>query len=153
MAWYRLRKEYAPNEPGDIAGKMRKLMNTQFEAGVDLVAAMERLDLDFNKFEKESGEILSETTKKGILLGALQNEQEMQKHIFRHMKNLPTYHDVKSELVSALSAQRSFDPDAMDISALKNPKGYGKGKDGKGKGKGKQAGRQAGMQVGRQAGR
>ena len=139
MASHRLRKEYAPNEPGDVVCKMQKLMNTHFEAGVDLVAAMEKLDLDFNKYEKEANEVMSEYTKKGILPGALQNKPDMQKHIFRHMmRNLPTYLDVKSKLLSALSAQRSFDPDAMDISALKNPKaGYGKGKDGKGKGKGK----------------
>ena len=67
-----------------MVAKLRALMNTTFEQNADTANLIEKLDLDIARYEKAANEQLSENTKKGIILGAFQNEPEMQKHIFRH---------------------------------------------------------------------
>ena len=94
------------------------------------------------RYQKMSGETLSDTIKRGILMKALSNETELQKHVFRNAARLNTYGLMRAEVMSALTAERAVHEeqnDPMEIGALrkgKDPKGKGKGKKGKGKNEG-----------------
>ena len=48
---------------------------------------------------------LSDTIKRGILMKALTNEAELQKHVFRDSTRLSTYEKVREEVMSALTAE------------------------------------------------
>eukprot|EP00959_Pyramimonas_sp_CCMP1952_P177413 3708323-Pyramimonas_sp.AAC.1 len=112
-------------------------MSTQFPTNAGVANELEKLDLEISKYEKAAGEQVSDNVKKRILLGALQKESDLQKQVFRNLRNLATYLEAESEVLSALKAQRSFDGDPMEINALKGKsKGKGKGKGDKDKDKG-----------------
>ena len=84
-------------------------MSTQFERNADVANEIEKLDLEIARYEKAVEEQISDNIRKGILLGALIKEPELQKHIFRNLRNLNTFLQVKNEVLSALKAQRSFE--------------------------------------------
>ncbi|CAK0804855.1 unnamed protein product, partial [Prorocentrum cordatum] len=134
QAWTRLKGEYAPHGPGNVVARLRQLMSTQFATNADVANEIEKLDVEISRYEKVAEKQLSDNIQEGILLGALQNEHYLQKHVFRKLRNLATYLDVKNEVLSALKAQRSFDDDAMETGAPNGkPKGKGKGKGDKDK--------------------
>ncbi|CAK0848098.1 unnamed protein product, partial [Prorocentrum cordatum] len=138
QAWVRLKADFAPNEPGNVVARVRQLMSTQCPTNAGAANEIEKLGLEISKCEKAAGEQVSDNIKEGILLGALQNESGLQKHVFRNLRNLATYLEVKDEALSALKAQRSFGGDPMEINALKGEsKGQGKGKGDKDTDKGK----------------
>eukprot|EP00959_Pyramimonas_sp_CCMP1952_P329263 6893335-Pyramimonas_sp.AAC.1 len=66
-------------------------MSTQFAPNTDVANEIEKPDLETNKYEKAADEQVSDNIKKGILIGALQNEPDLQKHVFRNLRNLATY--------------------------------------------------------------
>ncbi|CAK0790038.1 unnamed protein product [Prorocentrum cordatum] len=106
--------------PEDSAGEA--IM--RFVTNADVANEIEKLDLEISKYGKAAGEQLTDNIKKGILLGALQNERDLQKHVFRNLRTLVTYFDAENRVLSALKPQRSFDDDAMEIGALTGmPKG------------------------------
>ncbi|CAK0862523.1 unnamed protein product, partial [Prorocentrum cordatum] len=137
LAWKKLLNEYSPNEPGNIVGQFRKILGTVFPKDADIVTEIMKLDKEIARYEKASGETVSANVSRGILLGALSEEPDLQKHLFRNLRSLPTYADMRAEVVNALAAQRSVNDDAMDIGALKGGKSKGGkakgGKDGKSK--------------------
>ena len=122
-AWRRLLREYAPTEPGNVVSQFRKVVSTVFPPGADIVVEIGKLDLEISRYEKIAGEVVSPNITRGILLGALANEPELQRHLFRHMRTLATYNDVKAEVISTLAASRSVGDDPMEIGALKGVKG------------------------------
>ncbi|CAK0844656.1 unnamed protein product [Prorocentrum cordatum] len=89
--------ECAPNQPGNVVARLRQLMSTQFMTNADVANEIEKLDLEISKSEKAAGEQLTDNIKKGILLGAHQNERDLRKDVFRNLRNLVTYLDVKNE--------------------------------------------------------
>eukprot|EP00959_Pyramimonas_sp_CCMP1952_P160426 3355447-Pyramimonas_sp.AAC.1 len=91
QAWVCLKAEYEPNEPGNVVARMRQLMPTRFPTNADVANEIEKLDLEISKYEKAADEQVSDNIKKGILLGALQNESGLQKHVFRNLRNFATY--------------------------------------------------------------
>jgi len=147
VAWKRLLKEYSPNQDGDVVNLFRQLVATKFQKDADITVEIGRLDETITRYQKASGETISENITRGVLLGALENEPELQSHIFRNMSSLATYADVKNIILTSLAAQRSIQgPMPMEIGALgKGKKGKGKGKekgkDGGAKGKGKDKGK------------
>ena len=80
---------------------------------------------------------LSDTIKRGILMKALANETELQKHVFRNSTRLDTYAKMRQEVMSALTAERAvhepMGDDPMEIGAVGKSGKKGKGKKGKGK--------------------
>ncbi|CAK0844151.1 unnamed protein product [Prorocentrum cordatum] len=102
QAWVCLKAEYEPNEPGNVVARMRQLMPTRFPTNADVANEIEKLDLEISKYEKAADEQVSDNIKKGLLLGALQKESGLQKHVFRNLRNLATYPEVKNEVLSAL---------------------------------------------------
>jgi len=134
VAWKRLLKEYNPAEVGNMVSEFRKLVTTSFATGADIAVEVGKLDDAMNRYQKMSGEDISATIAKGILLGALENEKDVQQHLFHNLHRFATCNDLRSELVAILATRRSVNV-PMEIDALK---GKGKGKKGKtGKGKGK----------------
>ena len=136
LAWRQLLAEYAPTEPGNVLGMWSKLGDLRFAQGSDIVVGINKMEEEMARYQRMSGETLSDTIKRGILMKALSNEPEMQKHVFRNTARLTTYERMRAEVMAALTAERAVrEPvgnDPMEIGAL--TKG---GKKGKGKGKGK----------------
>ena len=122
--------EYSPSEVDDVVCVFRKIASTTFPAGSDVIVGIGKLDEAMAQCEKVSGEKISANIARGVLVGALEHEPELRAHLFRNMARLPTYTDVKREIISALSAQRSVTQAApMDIGALNGGKrGRGRGK-------------------------
>ena len=48
---------------------------------------------------------MSANISRGILLGALSEEPHLQKHLFRNLRSLATYADMRAEVVNALAAE------------------------------------------------
>ncbi|CAK0891517.1 unnamed protein product [Prorocentrum cordatum] len=90
---YYMLGECAPDEPGNVVARLRQIMSTQFVTNADVANETEELDLEISKYEKAAEEQLSDNIKKGILLGALQNERDLQKCVFRNLRNLVTFLD------------------------------------------------------------
>ena len=102
-----------------------------------------KMEEDMTRYQKMAGENLSDTIKRGILMKALTNEAELQKHMFRNSTRLSTYEKMREEVVSALTAERAvhepMGDDPMEIGAVgkSGKKGRRKG-SGQGKGPGTQ---------------
>ncbi|CAK0861483.1 unnamed protein product, partial [Prorocentrum cordatum] len=107
QAWIRLKADYAPNVPGNVVARMRRPMSTLFALNTDAAKEIEKLDLEINKYEKAADEQVSDDIKKGILLGALQNEPDLQKHVFRKLRNVATHLAVSAEVLSALKGDKN----------------------------------------------
>ena len=105
MAWKKLLNEYAPNEPGNIVGQFRKILGTVFPKDADVVTEIMKLDKEIARYEKASGETVSANISRGILLGAFAEEPDLQKHLFRNLRSLATYADMRAEVVNALAAE------------------------------------------------
>ena len=116
-----------------------KLTDTKFEAKDDVMVSISKLDEEIARYQKMSGEPVSDLIKRGILTKALKDHDELQKHVFRNSVRLNTYELLRAEVVSALTAERAVQDDPMEIGGLKGGKkpwkgrGKGKGKGGKGK--------------------
>ena len=135
-------------DPGRIRLAMwSKLGDLRFPQGSDIVVVINKMEEDVNRYQKMAGENLSETIKRGILMKALTNETELQKHVFRNSTRLETYEKMRQEVMSALTAERAVhEPtgdESMEIGAVGKKKGKGKSDQkggGKSPGKGKGTG-------------
>ena len=103
-----------------------------FLRGSDIVVGINKMEEDMTRYQKMAGEDLSDTIKRGILMKALTNETELQKHVFRNSTRLDTYARMRQEVMSALTAERAVH-DPMEIGAVGKSGKKGKGKKGKGK--------------------
>ena len=96
----------------DRAGKMwSKLGDLRFPQGSDIVVGINKMEEDITRYQKMAGENLSDTIKRGILMKALANETELQKHVFRNSTRLDTYAKMRQEVMSALTAERAVHAD------------------------------------------
>ena len=137
MAWRQILGEYASTEPGNVLAMWSKLGDLRFPQGSDIVVGINRMEEDMTRCQKMAGENLSDTIKRGILMKALTNETELQKHVFRNTTRLDTYAKMRQEVMSALTAERAvhepMGDDPMEIGAVGKSGKKGKGKKGKGK--------------------
>ena len=137
MAWRQILGEYASTEPGNVLAMWSKLGDLRFPQGSDIVVGINRMEEDMTRYQKMAGENLSDTIKRGILMKALTNETELQKHVFRNSTRLDTYAKMRQEVMSALTAERAvhepMGDDPMEIGAVGKSGKKGKGKKGKGK--------------------
>ena len=137
MAWRQILGEYASTEPGNVLAMWSKLGDLSFSQGSDIVVGINRMEEDMTRYQKMAGENLSDTIKSGILIKALTNETELQKHVFRNSTRLDTYAKMRQEVMSALTAERAvhepMGDDPMEIGAVGKSGKKGKGKKGKGK--------------------
>ena len=81
-------------EMNKIYKAMSKLGDLRFPQGSNIVNNMEE---DMTMCQKKAGENLSDTIKRGILMKALTNEVELQKHIFRNSTRLSTNEKMRGE--------------------------------------------------------
>ena len=133
VTFKRLLVEYGPSQPGSFLSIMHSILGREFPKGCDINAEIGKLDTDVARYEKVSGEPISDKIMIGVVVRAIAHEAELQKHIFRSLQRLRTYAEVKREIVSALAAERTMTgDDPMDVGAFRTGKGKGKGKDGKG---------------------
>ena len=86
------------------------------------VVGINKMDEDVTRYQKMAGENLSDTIMRGILMKALTNEAELQKHVFRNSTRLCTYEKMGEEVMSALTAERAvhepIGDDPMEIGAV-----------------------------------
>ena len=137
VAWRQILGEYASTEPGNVLAIWSKLGDLRFPQGSDIVVGMNKMEEDMTRYQKMAGENLSDTIKRGILMKALTNEAEAQKHVFRKSTRLSTYEKMREEVMSALTAERAvhepMGDDPMEIGAIGKSGKKGTGKKGKGK--------------------
>ena len=86
VAWRQILGEYASTEPGNVLAMWSKLGDLRFPQGF----GNNKMEEDMNRYQKMAGENLSDTIKRGILMKALTNEAELQKHVFRNSRRLTT---------------------------------------------------------------
>ena len=137
MAWRQILGEYASTEPGNVLAMWSKLGDLRFPQGSDIVVGINNMEEDMTRYQKMAGENLSDTIKRGILMKALTNETELQKHVFRNSTRLDMYAKMRQEVMSALTAERAvhepMGDDPMEIGAVGKSGKKGKGKKGKSK--------------------
>ena len=109
-----------------------KLGDLRFPQGSDIVVGINKMEEDMTRYQKMAGVTLSDTIKRGILMKALTNEAELQKHVFRNSTRLSTYEKMREEVMSALTAERAVHGPIVFGSVGKRGK-KGTGKKGKGK--------------------
>ena len=151
VAWRQILGEYASTEPENVLAMWSKLGDLRFPQGSDIVVGINKMEEDMTRYQKMAGENLSDTIKRGILMKALTNETELQKHVFRNSTRLSTYEMMREEVMSALTAERAvhepMGDDPMEIGAVGKIGKKGTGK--KGKGKNDQKGRRKGPSQGK----
>ena len=152
VAWRQILIEYASTEPGNVLAMWSKLGDLRFPQGPDIVVGINKMEEDMTGYQKMAGENLSDTIKRGILMKALTNEAELQKHVFRNSTRLSTYEMMREEVMSALTAERAVQEpmgdDPMEIGAVGKSGKKGTGKKGKGKNDQKGRGKSPGQAKG-----
>ena len=156
VAWRQILGEYASTEPENVLAMWSRLGDLRFPQGSDIVVGINKMEEDMTRYQKMAGKNLTDTIKRGILMKALTNEAELQKHVFRNIARLSTYKKMREEVMSALTAERAvhepMGDDPMEMGAVgksgkKGPGKKGKGKnDQKGRGKGPGQGKGSGTQ-------
>ena len=153
-AWRQILGEYASTEPGKVLAMWSKLGYLWIPEGSDIVVGINKMEEDMTRYQKMTGENLSDTIKRGILMKALRNEAELQKNVFRNCTRLSTYEKMREEVMSALTTERAvhelMGDDPMEIEAVGKSGKKGRGK--KGKGKNDQKGRGKGPGQGKGSG-
>ena len=151
VAWRQILGEYASTEPGNVLVMWSTLGDLRFPQGSDIVVGINKMEEDMTRYQKMAGENLSDIIKRGMLMKALTNETELQKHVFRNSTRLSTYEKMREEVMSALTAERAvheaMGDDPMEIGAV--GKSGKKGTDKKGKGENDQKGRGKGPDQGK----
>ena len=118
-----------------------------------IVVGINKMEEGMTRCHKMAGGNLSDTIKRGILMKALTNEAELQKHVFRNSTRHSTYEKMREEVMSALTAERAVhelvEDDPMEIGAVGKSGKKGTGKKGKGKNDQKGRGKGPGQGKGR----
>ena len=135
----RLEELYHPRIASRFVGSLSLILNTKF-SGNDLESELEGFEKNIRRYEQESGKTIDDQMLAGIILNGIQNT-ELRSHIIRNSYRLTTYSAMRSELLEMARTNRVLSqmPVPMDIGALPNKKGKGKG--GKTGSKGKDSGK------------
>ena len=152
----KLVSEYRPRLASRFVGTLTQLMSHKFTASLEAeIPFFEKL---VRRYEAETGKVLDDTIKLGIIINGLQDDS-LKQHVVRNSARLKTYQLLKDELLEVARTSRVLaeQPVPMDLSALpkwkqKAPKGAkdaagkGKGSKGKDKGQGSGSGKPSGPQ-------
>ena len=152
----KLVSEYRPRLASRFVGTLTQLMSHKFTASLEAeIPFFEKL---VRRYEAETGKVLDDTIKLGIIINGLQDDS-LKQHVVRNSARLKTYQLLKDELLEVARTSRVLaeQPVPMDLSALpkwkqKAPKGAkdaagkGKGNKGKDKGQGSGSGKPSGPQ-------
>jgi hypothetical protein len=109
-------------------------------SGNDLESELEGFEQNIRRYQQESGKTIDDQMLAGIILNGIQNT-DLRSHIIQNSYRLTTYSAMRSELLEMARTNKVLSqmPVPMDIGALPNRKGKGKG--GKTGGKGKDPGK------------
>ena len=123
----RLEELYHPRIASRFVGSLSLILNTKF-SGNDLESELEGFEKNIRRYEQESGKTIDDQMLAGIILNGIQNT-ELRSHIIRNSYRLTTYSAMRSELLEMARTNRVLSqmPVPMDIGALPNKKGKGKG--------------------------
>ena len=129
-AFRRLANRYSPKTKGKALAKLGKIINPDF--GDDIKTMMDKViqwERDVDEYETTAKDKISDQVKCAALCE--HSPKEVKLHLTLNAANLK-YPEMRALLESLLNASTGWDPDKMQVDAVK-----GKGKDGKG-GNGKQ---------------
>jgi hypothetical protein len=114
--WHKFCNEYSPKLPDNVVTELGRLVEYKFSGqSSQLSRDVRTLDLELTKYMRKSGELLSDTFKRGVLLKALSADAQLQKHIFRNSTRLNTFDLMRDEILFAAEAKKSLEPVLMEI--------------------------------------
>ena len=131
IALLRLLAEYQPNIVNRHLGLLMSTMNWSIRP-TDPVTAINELDLRMNACELQSGEKMTDTVKRGVLLKDLAPLAEVQKHVMKDSARLNTNAQMRAKVVDLLRVEAALHMPMDVCEALTGSQGKGKAK-GKGK--------------------
>jgi hypothetical protein len=137
--WRVLQERFESSMPSRQAGLLQEIIGYQFPAE-QIEAGIAEFEFKVNKYENQSGEVISEKLKIAIMQKGLQDLQ-IQGHLVLHAGRLVTWDAVRNEVQSVLSTRQAIaachTTVPMEIGFVYKGKGGKKGKDKKGKDKSK----------------
>ncbi|CAE7846389.1 GIP, partial [Symbiodinium necroappetens] len=113
----KLVSEYRPRLASRFVGTLTQLMSHKFTASLEAeIPFFEKL---VRRYEAETGKVLDDTIKLGIIINGLQDDS-LKQHVVRNSARLKTYQLLKDELLEVARTSRvlSEQPVPMDLSAL-----------------------------------
>ena len=137
--WRVLQERFESTMPSRQAGLLQEIIGYQFPAE-QIEAGIAEFEFKVNKYENQSGEVISEKLKIAIMQKGLQDLQ-IQGHLVLHAGRLLTWDAVRNEVQSVLSTRQAIaachTTVPMEIGFVYKGKNGKKGKQKKGKDKSK----------------